>query len=1504
MYGMTQFTPSALTLPLRRNVPIYRWPNRHSISGVRVLMLAGLALLLTLGDAGNPVQQTEAADAHRNFDDSPSTGGGLESSEETSANDGDSAATGYKDQWREAADSWDVPSAESTVAFGLDHEAVPATVNAQLVGSEDGSDKDEVYIWYDGDRTMRVRLVPEAAQKPGMETDQDVSSQDRSGDDAEPAFRSESGGELMTLPGGVLLVLDRSWTGSDADGFFSRNDVAPDKVTELAFAENAYFVETEPGFPSLRLANALAVQDGVEISSPNWTTESFTEQGGSEHDPGDTLETALNLPLNTRIDATLYAHHDLDFYKVELLESTLVLLADLDADNNLETNRVFLRWLDSNGLELAGGPSGWKVRRLDAGVYYIRAGARLGGKPFQSAQRYTVQAVTIPDHGDASDSAAPLRLMPLYDKHWRDLDYAAHGDFHSLDDADFFKVELSADTEVVVEVKTTWVLLTNPAVLTPVSVDVFDADGNLLYPHVPGLWGNRIPVQSRGYRLEAGTYYFRLSPYEYNSELWQRYQPYYLFRIHTDAEYTEFIVDCTGIETAFDDPLLGCQDHLISPEAGGLDINVADVWATNKGEGVNVAVVDRDLEGDHEDLRDNVVQTFSFDYTGEGEPLNPVNYHGTAVAGIIAARDNAQGGRGVAPRAGIYSYNLLEKATLTHIVDAMTRNMRVVAISNNSWGIVSGGRPRQISQTWTTALETGVSQGFGGKGILYVFAAGNSHQIGSHVNLTEFRNFYAQTPVCVVDSNGERLSYSETGYALWICAPIAKMTTDNRNRYQNDFGGTSSAAPVVSGVAALVRSANTSLTWRDVKLVLAASARKNDPANSGWETGALQYGSEAERYSYNPEYGFGVVDAKAAVDLAGSWTNLPAMKSVSAGSGEMELQVPDPADGPGTTQLVSDLTLGSNVGFTEFVEVHIDFDHEGFLDLEIEIRSPTGTVSRLAVPNESFVNNGFRNSGYRARFVPLQGKFRFGSARHLGEDPTGVWTLWVRDGVAGNKGSIKGWSIKVYGHGEGVAGPALSNTPATGRPAIRGTAQVGETLSAELSAIGDWDGLSTVTFSYQWIRSDGNTDTDIQGATDSTYTLRADDEGKSIKVRVTFTDDAGTEETLTSSVTASVEAIPVPVPEVAPDVPSVTDIPGPSAQTAVHNGVVDLEWSDVPRADSYEVQIWNSAWYDLPGSGWTDLPGKGIGIVFYGPGAIVRGLERENLYYFRVRANNALGSSDWSESFLVPATDAAPGSFGDVPEPTNSAATGAPTIRRVAERVSILSASVTGIEDENGLDRVWFHYQWISSDGTTNTNIEGATGTSYTLRPDDWSKSIKVRVTFTDRGGYQETLTSAAFGFGDDFPGICGRTAQVRDAILAELADVDDCLLVSASHLNGIDRLKLNHPAAEDIVALQAGDFQGLFNLYRLDLDHNDLTELPEGVFDNLNSLEDSVLIRQLSDRVAGGRVRQPPQLGNSVLKPQRPDRVAGGPVRQPPQLGRTEFGGQRSGRVAGGRVR
>ena len=98
------------------------------------------------------------------------------------------------------------------------------------------------------------------------------SADGQSKSDTLPVFRSEAG-SLMTLPGGVLLVLSSEWSRAETNAFFSNNGIKMDRVSELGFAANGFFVETGPGFPSLDLANALAVQDGVEISSPNWARE-------------------------------------------------------------------------------------------------------------------------------------------------------------------------------------------------------------------------------------------------------------------------------------------------------------------------------------------------------------------------------------------------------------------------------------------------------------------------------------------------------------------------------------------------------------------------------------------------------------------------------------------------------------------------------------------------------------------------------------------------------------------------------------------------------------------------------------------------------------------------------------------------------------------------------------------------------------------------------------------------------------------------------------------------------------------------------------------------------------------------------------------------------------------------------------------------------------------------------------------------------------------------------
>ena len=297
----------------------------------------------------------------------------------------------------------------------------------------------------------------------------------------------------------------------------------------------------------------------------------------------------------------------------------------------------------------------------------------------------------------------------------------------------------------------------------------------------------------------------------------------------------------------------------------------------------------------------------------------------------------------------------------------------------------------------------------------------------------------------------------------------------------------------------------------------------------------------------------------------------------------------------------------------------------------------------------------------------------------------------------------------------------------TDAPTIRGTAQVGETLTADTSSIGDTDSITGISYSYQWVRNDGTNDTDITGATDSTYTMVAADEGRTIKVGVSFTDDAGNEETLTSAATSSVTARPEQ--DIAPNAP---DLP---IGTAVFVGGVDLEWNEVPVADYYEVQLYQNGQ-------WIDLPGDGVEIAFYGAGAIISGLDPSLTLWFQVRARNAHGSSDWSDFSSLSSTNQF--TLGKRARSANEAARGAPVINGTAQVGEILTADTTGIEDGNGLDRVQFRFQWATNDGSADTDIAGATNSTYTLAGSDEGKTIKVRVAFTDRGGYAESLTSDA----------------------------------------------------------------------------------------------------------------------------------------------------------------
>ena len=198
---------------------------------------------------------------------------------------------------------------------------------------------------------------------------------------------------------------------------------------------------------------------------------------------------------------------------------------------------------------------------------------------------------------------------------------------------------------------------------------------------------------------------------------------------------------------------------------------------------------------------------------------------------------------------------------------------------------------------------------------------------------------------------------------------------------------------------------------------------------------------------------------------------------------------------------------------------------------------------------------------------------------------------------------------------DAVLEAGAADTPATGAPTVSGTAQVGETLTAGTSGIVDADGLTNATFNYQWLADDA----DIAGATGSTYTLVEADEGKAIKVRVFFTDDAGNEEELTSGAT---DAVAAPEPPAKPT--------GLSA-TPSHDRVV-LTWDD-PNDDTITgyVILRRNRETDAQGQ-FTELaPDTGTAATTYTDDTVAA----ETPYTYRIKAINAHGTSERSRWFHI-----------------------------------------------------------------------------------------------------------------------------------------------------------------------------------------------------------------------------------------------------------------------------
>ena len=288
----------------------------------------------------------------------------------------------------------------------------------------------------------------------------------------------------------------------------------------------------------------------------------------------------------------------------------------------------------------------------------------------------------------------------------------------------------------------------------------------------------------------------------------------------------------------------------------------------------------------------------------------------------------------------------------------------------------------------------------------------------------------------------------------------------------------------------------------------------------------------------------------------------------------------------------------------------------------------------------------------------------------------------------------------------------------------------------------------------------------MRGRRVPTYILVDADTGKSIKIRVSFTDDGGNEESLTSTATDAVAAAEPTEPPTQP-----TGLSGEASHDAI-----TLTWDD-PDDDTITGYVILRRNRDIDAEGeFTELVADTeTAATTYTDHSV----EAETPYTYRIKAINGAGPSERSRWFHID-TPAAPSSE-TTPEPANTPATGTPTISGTALVGEMLTVDRSGIADEDGLDDATFTYQWIRSDGGTDTDISGETASTYILVLADLGKTVRVRVSFTDEADNQESVTSAATETvaakpnspAAGAPTITG-TAQVGETLVADTSGISD----------------------------------------------------------------------------------------------------------------------------------
>ena len=488
-------------------------------------------------------------------------------------------------------------------------------------------------------------------------------------------------------------------------------------------------------------------------------------------------------------------------------------------------------------------------------------------------------------------------------------------------------------------------------------------------------------------------------------------------------------------KVAPNDPLYPQQWHLKNtgqPEGiAGIDANVEPVWDSGiRGAGQVISIVDDGLQLSHPDLSPNALplggdfQTSNhWNFNAEpqtndpGAGLKDDDTHGTNCGGVAAARgNNGIGVSGSAPEAGLVGLRLISGGfTDEQAAAALGWRPNIVTISSNSWGYdqddsVTVSGPDVLARA---ALENATRDGRNGRGVVFTVAGGNGGTAnyrgkGPGIDESNYDAFANQRFVIAVGGNNDKgvHNFAETGCNLTLTAPTGGEGNDQnittttlmgkgeiagQPDYTAGFNGTSSSTPLVSGVIALMLNAKPQLGWRDVKEILIRSARKIDNDDASWQTNGAGL-----PFRFSNRYGAGMVNAQAAVDLARTWTNLPAQTEVTRESGAAPSAIPDESEAGAVRSF--DFS-GTNLR-VEQVQFTVDITHPRRGELEYVLTSPSGM--------RSVVNRRINDDTANLQWTFL-------SVQHWGEQSSGTWTLAVRDRAAGNVGTLNSASVKISG---------------------------------------------------------------------------------------------------------------------------------------------------------------------------------------------------------------------------------------------------------------------------------------------------------------------------------------------------------------------------------------------------------------------------------------------------------------------------------------------------------